>query len=414
MPIFSYTGRDNQGRSVQGSLDALTVQAAASSLGGQGITPLTIQASKGSQGQPAGDALMQRIKKAIEPKVTRQDLQLFSRQMHTLLRAGVPILRALEGLRQSATNPAFALVIADVLENLQSGRELSLCFARHPAVFNYFYCSMIQVGEVTGQLDEMFQRLYKHLEFEHDMIDRVKSALRYPSFVMMAMAGAMVVINLVVIPSFAKVFDSFHADLPLLTRVLIGFSNFMVGYWWLLLGLMAGMFYGFKGWIKNPVGQLWWDRFKMRLPIAGSIVTKATLSRFCSSFALSLRSGVAITAGLATVALAVDNAYMRRIIERMKDGIERGDSVLKNAVDAKIFTPVVLQMVAVGEETGDLDGMMQEVANLYQREVDSQLKSLSAQIEPILIVVLGAMVLVLALGIFLPMWDLGSVSQRHK
>lgn len=257
----------------------------------------------------------------------------------------------------------------------------------------------------------MFLRLYQHLEFERDMAERVKTALRYPTFVVSAMGGALVVINIFVVPAFSKIFAAFHAELPLVTRLLIGFSNFTVNYGW-LLGLLAfGGFYGFKTWVAKGAGQLWWDRMKLRLPIAGSIATKATLARFCRSFALAIRSGVPITAGLASVALAVDNAYMRQVIEKMKTGIERGDSVLKNAITAKVFTPVVIQMFAVGEETGDLDGMMEEVAMIYQREVDSELKTLSARIEPILIVGLGAMVLVLALGVFLPMWDLSTVSQ---
>ena len=413
MSSFAYTGRNRQGQAVQGKLDAMSMQAAAASLGGQGITPLTIQ-SAGTTATASTVDVMASLKDMLGSGVSHQDLQLFSRQMNTLLKSGVPILRALEGLRQSANNAAFATVIAEVLANLQAGRELSACFSRHPKVFNQFYCSMIQVGEVTGQLDEMFFRLYEHLEFERDMQERVKTALRYPAFVMTAMAGAMVVINLFVIPAFSKVFASFHAELPLVTRILIGFSSFMLNYWWLLLLIFVATTLGFKSWVNTKAGRLWWDRLKMHLPIAGTIVTKATLARFCRSFALSLRSGVPITTGLASVALAVDNAFMRRVIERMKEGIERGDSVLKNAIASKVFTPVVLQMIAVGEETGDLDGMMQEVAEVYQREVDTQLKTLSAQIEPIMIVGLGAMVLVLALGIFLPMWDLGSVSQGKK
>jgi len=415
MATFSYTGRDQRGQSVRGSLEALSPLAAASALGGQGITPLTIQASK------AEFDLFQRLSEAwdwledrFQSGASQQELQLFSRQMHTLLRSGVPILRALEGLRQSATNPSFALVLADVLEQLQARRELSTCFVRHPKVFSFFYCSMIQVGEVTGQLEEMFLRMSHHLEFERDLQERVKVALRYPTFVLLAMAGALVGINILVIPAFSKVFASFHAELPLLTRVLIGFSDFMVHFWWLLLAAVAGGVMGFRAWVSRPSGRRLWDRYKMNLPIAGTLITKTVLARFCSSFALSLRSGVPITTGLATVAMAVDNAYMRQVIERMKEGIERGDSVLRNATEARIFTPVVLQMISVGEETGDLDGMLQEIAGVYQREVDYQLKNLSAQIEPILIVLMGALVLLLALGVFLPMWDLGSVTQGHR
>lgn len=411
MPRFEYRGRNTGGQAVQGVIEALDARTAAGSLAGQGIVPLDIRASAEAAGSI--DVLAELRKWLNSGGVSKADLQLFSRQMNTLLKAGVPILRALEGLRQSATSQRLAGVLADVLDNLQSGRELSACFARHPKVFDPFYCSMIQVGEITGQLDEMFMRLNQHLEFERDMAERVKSALRYPSFVVAAMVMGLVVINVFVVPAFATVFASFHAELPLMTRILIGFSNFTVRYGWALALGSAGAYALFKWWIGTQEGRLAWDHIKMRLPIAGPIVTKATLARFCRSFALSLRSGVPITTGLPAVALAVDNAYVRRVIEKMRDGIERGDSLLKNAIASRVFTPVVLQMIAVGEETGDLDGMMEEIAGFYQREVDVQLKGLSAQIEPILIIGLGLMVLVLALGVFLPMWDLGRVSQGH-
>jgi MSHA biogenesis protein MshG len=395
---------------VQGVIEALDARTAAGSLAGQGIVPLDIQAA--AEERAGSPDVMAAVRQWMgQGGVSKVDLQLFSRQMNTLLKAGVPILRALEGLRQSATNPRLADVLADVLDNLQAGRELSACFARHPRVFDQFYCSMIQVGEITGQLDEMFLRLHQHLEFEREMSDRVTTALRYPGFVVVAMGMALVVINVFVVPAFAKVFASFHAELPLMTRMLIGFSDFTVRYGWALLFAVAGCSVLFRWWVRTQAGRLAWDHLKMQLPIAGTIVTKATLARFCRSFALSLRSGVPITTGLPAVALAVDNAHVRRVIEKMRDGIERGDSLLKNAIASRVFTPVVLQMIAVGEETGDLDGMMEEIAEFYQREVDSQLKSLSAQIEPILIIGLGVLVLVLALGVFLPMWDLGRVSQ---
>jgi MSHA biogenesis protein MshG len=271
---------------------------------------------------------------------------------------------------------------------------------------------MVRVGEMTGRLEEVFIRLFDHLAFERFMKDQVKSALRYPSFVVAAMAIAIVIVNIFVIPAFAKVFKGFGAELPLMTRILIGFSDFMLNWWHvLLLGAIVGIF-GFKAWLKTTNGRYTWDRLKLRIPIAGKIIRKATLARFAASFALASRSGVPIIQALTNVAETVDNAYIADKVEKMRDGVERGESILRTSITAGVFTPVVLQMIAVGEESGALDDMMKEVADMYQSEVEYELKTLAQQIEPILIVALGIMVLILALGIFLPLWDLGKVTMK--
>jgi MSHA biogenesis protein MshG len=239
------------------------------------------------------------------------------------------------------------------------------------------------------------------------MRTQVKSALRYPTFVIAVMAVAVGVINLFVIPAFAKVYEGFGAKLPLVTLWLIGFSNFTVDYWWLVLGLIVGSAVAFKLWVATPAGRYGWDRFKLRIPIAGKIILKATLARFARSFALAVRSGVTAVQTLTLVAQVVDNAYLAQRIEKMREGVERGESILRTAIASAAFTPVALQMILVGEESGSLDDMMDEVADMYTRETDYELKTLGAQIEPILIVLLGILVLILALGVFLPIWDLG-------
>jgi MSHA biogenesis protein MshG len=256
----------------------------------------------------------------------------------------------------------------------------------------------------------VFLRLFDHLDFQQVMRNQVKAALRYPMFVIAAMVVAIAVVNIFVIPAFAKVFEGFGAELPLMTRVLLASSGFFTHYWWLMLLMLVGAVFFFRAWVATASGRHDWDRFKLRVPVAGKIVEKAALARFAASFALAMRSGVPIVQAMSVVAMTVDNDYVARKVEGMRDTIERGESVLRAAINAKVFTPVVLQMVAVGEESGSLDEMMEEVADMYQREVEYELKNLSAQIEPILIVFLGALVLVLALGIFLPIWDLGRVA----
>jgi len=406
LPYFNFKGRNTRGELISGTLEGGDAGLIADQLMNTGITPVDIQASQ----RIAGDQLPDWWRNLGRREVTLLDLMLFSRQMYTLLKAGVPILKALAGLQESAVNPTFIEVIKDLRQSLDSGRELSASMRRHPQVFSFFYVSLVRVGELTGQLEDVFLRLYNHLEFEKEIRESIRAAVRYPIFVLCAMAGAIVIINLFVIPAFAKVYAGFKAELPYLTKLLIGFSNLMVETWYLQLAalLVAGL--GFRAWIATRSGKYKWDRFKMRIPIAGKIILKATLARFARSFSLALQSGVPVVQALSTVALVVDNDYIGQRIEQMRDGVERGESVLRTAVAAGIFTAVVLQMIAVGDETGELDSLMREVADLYERDVQYEVKTLSQQIEPILIVGLGGMVLVLALGVFLPIWDLGKAA----
>lgn len=409
MTAFSYRGRNAAGERVEGVLEGASAGDVAGALSTSGITPLEIEAA------PAG--ALKKKEGAGGPtffgdKIRHVDILLFTRQLYTLLKAGVPIMRALNGLQESTMNTAMKAMLAQVRESLDSGRELSVSLARHPKVFTSFYLSMVRVGEMTGRLEEVFLRLFDHMEFERFMHEQVKSALRYPGFVVMAMAAAIVVVNVFVIPAFARVFAGFGADLPLMTRILLGFSGFMVDWWHAQLAGIAGAIFAFRAWVDTRRGRYLWDKAKLRMPVAGKIVRKATLARFARSFALALRSGVPVIQALTTVAMTVDNAWIAEKIERMRDNVERGDSILRSALATGAFTPVVLQMIAVGEESGSLDEMMEEIAGMYQGEVEYELKTLAQQIEPILIVALGIMVMILALGIFLPLWDLGKVAMN--
>jgi MSHA biogenesis protein MshG len=406
---FSYRGRDSAGSPTAGMLEGANAAAVADQLTAQGITPLEIKPAAAPRKEASGAAGIT----LFAEKVRHVDVLLFSRQIYTLLKAGVPIMRALAGLQESSNNGAMKKVLQEIRESLDSGRELSASLARHPKVFPPFYLSMVRVGEMTGRLEEIFLRLFYHLDFEQFMRNQVKSALRYPSFVIAAMAIAIVVVNIWVIPAFAQVFKGFNAELPFMTQILIGFSDFMVADWPYLLAGVVGAVVAFTSWVATPVGRYQWDRTKLRIPVAGKIVLKATLARFSRSFALAIRSGVPVVQAMTVVAQTVDNVFIAGKIEKMREGVERGESVLRTAIAARVFTPVVLQMLAVGEESGALDDMMEEVADMYQREVEYELKNLSQQIEPILIVALGIMVLILALGIFLPIWDLGRVALKR-
>ena len=406
MAIYDWRGRNNRGEAVDGQLEAMTEGGVADQLKTIGIVPVYIALAK-AVAEVQTENWFDRLNRK---PVVDEDLMVFSRQMYTLNKAGVPILRAFSGLQASATKPAMVDLLKDIRSSLDQGRELSAAMARHQSLFGGFYISMIRVGEMTGRLTEVFLRLNEHMEFERDVRERIKQATRYPIFVMIAMAIAVIILNIFVIPVFAKVFAGFNAQLPLITRGLLGFSAWMIKWWPLLIAGSIGAGVAWRAYLRTAEGRYQWDSRKLKLPIIGEIILKATLARFARSFALSSQSGVPLVQALTVVAQTVDNAFIGARIEQMRDGIERGESISRCAAATGVFTPVVLQMINVGEETGELDNLLFEIAGMYERETDYNIKGLSAAIEPILLGVIGVLVLLLALGVFLPLWNLGQAA----
>ena len=405
MPIYAWRGRNAQGELVQGQLEAVSEDGVADQLLAMGLAPVAIAAAaEPVRTGPGWWTLLQRRPVAIE------DVLIFSRQMYTLNKAGVPILRAFAGLQASAEKPAMAEVLQDVRGSLDQGRDMASSLGRHPQIFGPFYVAMVRVGEMTGRLTEVFLRLAEYLEFERDVRQRVKQAMRYPSFVIIAILLAMVIINLFVLPVFAKVFAGFNTQLPLITRGLLGFSSWMINWWPVLLVLAVAAFMMVRAYLRTPQGRYGWDRRKLTLPIVGPIILKSTLARFARSFALSSQSGVPLVQALTVVAQTVDNAYIATRIEQMRVGIERGESISRCAATTGVFTPVVLQMIQVGEETGELDSLLFEIAGMYERDTDYAIKGLSTAIEPVLLTFVAVLVLLLALGVFLPLWNLGQAA----
>lgn len=409
MPSFAYRGRDARGGLVSGKLEGVDSGAVADQLLVIGVTPVEIE--------PAGEGARfdapEWWQRLSAPPITDVDVMLFSRQMFALLKAGVPIMRALAGLQQSTRNRSLADVIADLRTSLDSGRELSAAMRGQPRVFSPFYISVIRIGETTGELDQSFNRMFAYMEFEKGIRDRITTAVRYPIIVLVVIAAAVGIVNFAVIPAFAKIFATQKVALPLLTRFLIGTSNFFIHYWPIMLVALVAAVVGGRIYLGTEQGRYQWDRWKLRIPLAGPIILRATLARFARGMALAVRAGVPIVQAMSVVAEVVSNSYMALRIRQMRDGVERGDSVLRTATAAGIFTPVVLEMISVGEETGEIDELMGEVADMYEREVDYDIKNLAANIEPILTIVLAVMVLILAIGVFLPIWSLGNVLLKH-
>ena len=406
MPQFKYAGKSTQGGPQKGAIEAASSQAAAQALLSQNIVPLTIVESKKRSAENEGDGFD--ITRLFQQKVGLDEMIIFSRQMYSLLKAGIPIIRAIKGLSENASHKRFQEILKDIADQLEQGRSLSSSMAKYEKVFTRLTISVVVVGENTGKLDDVFLQLALYFEREQETRKRIKSALRYPTFVLIALAIAMFILNLFVVPVFTQMFERFDTELPIMTRVLIGTSNFFVNYWWLLIIVIVGGIFAVKQYVNSTNGRLKWDKFKLKLPVVGSIIERSLLSRYSRSFSMILRAGVPLTAGLSLTADAVDNAHMQKRIKEMRQGIEKGESLLRVSKNSELFSTLVLQMIAVGEETGRLEPLLEESADYYEREVDFDLKSLTAKIEPILIGFVAVMVLILALGIFTPMWNMMS------
>lgn len=402
MPSFRYKGRSSAGEQFSGIIDAVDMQSAAKMLSAQSIVPIEIIPQE--KQQSANERTTGEVN-FLTPNVTLSELVIFSRQMYSLTKAGIPIIRAVSGL---TTTKSLRLRVAlfDIIQSLEKGRSFSSALAQHPNIFNQLFISVVHVGENTGQLDLAFLQLAGYLEREQATRKQIKSATRYPIFVLIAIVAALVIMNIWVIPIFATMFTKFGADLPAMTRFLLAMSDFFVNRWYVLLGGILVLIFITKQYINTQQGRITWDHWKIKAPIIGSIVERSLLARFSRSFSMMLKAGVPLTTALTLVAETVSNAYMGNAILNMRKRIEKGESLTRVANASGLFTPLVLQMVSVGEETGRVDELLEEVSDFYEREVDYDLSSLTTKIEPILISVVAVMVLVLALGIFTPMWDM--------
>jgi MSHA biogenesis protein MshG len=399
---YSYKGRSSDGKLVQGTAPGESIEQVAQRLIGTGVTPLEITA----QGVVASSFDLEKLGRRLGlGRVTTADLVMFSRQMYTITRAGIPLLRGLRGLVGSTHSAMLRETLEDVLDSLEGGRDLAASFARHPEVFPKLYVSIVGVGEATGTLEKSFQRLTEYLAQEKEMHDRVKGAMRYPSIVVITIVLAAMFISSFVIPKFAPVFAQLQGELPLPTKILLGSSALVRDYWHYSLGVVALLIFGVRRWLKTPAGRMKWDTLKLRVPVMGRLMYEATLSRICRSMAISLSAGMPMTQTLAVIARSSGNVFMSERIALLASSVERGESLHRASSASGLFSPLVLQMIAIGEETGALPELLDEAAGYYEREVDHALKNLSSSIEPILIVAVGGMVLVLALGIFMPLWE---------
>ncbi len=401
MSNFKYRGRSGRGETITGRLEADSVDAAATRLLNLGITPLDI-----APDAVAGTSVSDLLQRLGAGRPGTADLVLFARQMYSITKSGLPLLRGLKGLAQSTHNVILRNALHDVLQSLESGRDFASSLARHPDIFPPLFLSMVRVGESTGTLDNAFSRLCEYLSQDQDVQDRVKSAVRYPLIVVVVIAIALAIITVFVIPNFAPLFKILGNDIPLPTKIIMGTSSFVRAHGVGLLAGIAAAVIVLRRYLGTERGRYRWDRVKLKVPVLGELLHQAVLSRVTRSLSISLDAGLPMIQALTLLARSAGNAYLAERLLQLRDAVERGDGLSRAATTAGIFPPIVLQMLAVGEETGELTRLLDEVSGFYQREVDYRLRNLTAMLEPLLIVAVGGMVLVLALGVFLPMWNM--------
>jgi MSHA biogenesis protein MshG len=408
MALFSYKARNSTGKLVINTLEAENSKQAAQTLLNRGLSPISIELSS----QQGGDLVNSFLLWQAHRQLNINDLMLFSRQMYSLTKASVPLIRAINSLADTSRNLALKQALIGIARKLESGQSLSQAMSQYRQVFPVLLISIVSVGETTGGLEQAFQQIGHYLEREKETQSRVKSALRYPTMVLFAISVAMVIVNIYVIPAFKGVFDKMGTELPWQTRLLMGISDFMVHYWPHLLGGLLIIALLVSKYLSSKDGRLQWHKVLLKIPVIGSIIERATMERFSRSFAMILNAGVPLIQGISIVAQAVGNDYIGSMLHKMQIGIEKGDSISRMARSIGLFPPLVIQMIMVGEESGNIAEMLEEVADFYEGEIDVELKNLSSAIEPFLIVIIGVMVLGLALGIFLPMWDMSTTIQR--
>jgi len=403
MPLFSYQARAKDGAKLQGEMDAANEDAVVLQLRNLGAYPVNITEKKVSQFSDISNLEVSFGKKS---KITNEDLVFFSRQMYTLTKANVPILQALDGLLKSSSNPALSKVISDLKRSLDEGIDLTQALKRQNDVFPDLFIGLVQIGETTGNLPEVFGDLSVYLQKEQETRKKIKSALRYPLIVLAVIVIGLVVVSVFVLPKFTAMFNSFGAELPLPTRILIGFSDFTRDYWYICIAVPVLIAIAALRYIKTDEGKMRWHEKQLSLPLFGNLLLKSTVSRFAHSLAITGRAGVPMEQALGIIGPTVGNLYVEEKIKKMRLGVERGESISLNIKRMGMFPGMVVQMITVGEESGSLDDMVTEVAEYYDRELEYTVGALTSAIEPLVIVFVAGLVLILALGIFLPMISL--------
>jgi type II secretory pathway component PulF len=408
MPSYNYQAINESGKNVTGTLEAESVDAATSIILGRGLIP-----SKLNQTQVTSSENWWTKIKSIGGTVKVSDLIIFTKQFRSMLGAGVPILRLLQVMELQTESPGLKEAIAKIVQDIRQGSSISEAFEKYPKIFSPLYCSMIRAGEISGNVPSVLDRLIYIIDHEAKLKSDIKSALRYPMIVVIALTIAFIILLTFVVPQFASLFSSSGLVLPWPTKIAMLLHIYLKNYWYLILAVIAISIFGLSSYFKTENGKLMRDTFLLELPILGPLFKKAALSRFASIFAILQTSGVPVMQSLNILSATIGNAAISRDFDYVRDRIEEGAGIATPLKSAKYFTPMVVDMIAIGEESGNIDDMLREISKHYDDEVEYAVKGLSDAIGPILIVGLAAVVGFFALAIFMPMWDLTKLATQH-
>ncbi|MDX9741194.1 MAG: type II secretion system F family protein [Gammaproteobacteria bacterium] len=392
--VFTWEGKDKSGKIVRGELRAATETVVRTTLRRQGILVTKVKKQSFRKGG----------------KVTDKDVTLFTRQMATMMKSGVPLLQAFDIVGKGAANAAVGKLLTDIKTDVETGSALNQAFRKYPLYFDQLYCNLVEAGEQAGILDQLLDRLATYKEKTQAIISKIKSALFYPVSVLVVAFVVMAVIMIFVVPSFKKVFTNFGADLPGPTLVVIGISDYFVANWYLIFGIIGGGLYAFfYTWKRSEKMQIFMDRVALRLPIFGEVIRKATIARWTRTLSTMFAAGVPLVEALDSVGGASGNYIYRQATKQIKAEISTGSSLTVAMQNANIFPNMVIQMIAIGEESGQLDAMSGKVADFYEAEVDDAVESLSSLMEPMIMVVLGTLIGGIIVAMYLPIFKLGAV-----
>ncbi|KPK28785.1 MAG: type II secretion system protein GspF, partial [Desulfobacterales bacterium SG8_35_2] len=386
MPVYEYTALDRTGKNVTGIIDADSTLAARQKLRASGKYPVQVQetTTRAKSERAVGFSLP-----TFFNRVTPDDIHALTRQLSTLLNAGIPLIGALDALMEQSTSPPLKRIIAQIKESVNEGNSLTHSLAKHPKLFSNIYINMVRAGEASGSLDVVLDRLAEFGEHQQALKGRFQAALVYPIFMAIIGSGVLFFLLSFVVPNLTRVFTEMKQVLPLPTTILIWFSGFMRIYWWAILLVMVAIVLGIKKFIKSPKGRYIWDKLKLRLPVIGQINRKIALSRFGRTLGSLLQSGVPLIASLQIVRNIVNNVLIGDVIDEAMEDIQAGKS-LNLALSRSIwFPPVFRQMVSVGEQSGDLEGMLHKIADAYEREIETRITGMTALIEPIMILLMA-------------------------
>jgi type II secretory pathway component PulF len=422
MPQFFYRARDRENKLITGHMDGTNRTDVAGRIERQGYLPVFIQeksakptalteAVKGPAGE-SRDLSFAFLEK--RKKVKGEDLLFFTRQLATIIRAGIPITTGLSLQAEQAKSPRLAKAIQDILDRVKEGDPLSDALARHPEIFQNIYVQMVKAGEASGKLEEVLNRIGSFLEYDIETKKRIKTATRYPKMVTGALVGAFLFAVYFIFPKFMGMFLSFKIELPLPTRMMIGLHHIFSAYWYLIFGIVGAAVGFFQWYVRTESGRYQWDLVKIRMPVMGPVFLKIAMSRFTRMFVTLNRSGLPMLETLDISAATIGNVYLSSIILGVQQSVKDGGTLSEKMKDKTIFPPLVYQMFAVGESSGTLDEIVEKVSEFYDKEVEDAIKNLSALIEPIMIVAMGGMMLFLALAIFMPMWDMTKFAQTKS